>query len=204
MEGDNSGNFFSNKNHLQMFEKQFWQLSLWKNITWDLFQKISVAFQLVFQCIFSHDSKETLKLPRSFNFVCFKKFTVHPGSELPVDQLTKAIVGIKLTCQQTRRSRKKHVDVQGPGPSNMCHVGFGIWNFSAQHQLTLMSGNSGKKWMPRGKFLQKTSQLIIFINISTIVFLPKSSIETQIPKKTKSIFKMLLQLNQTLIMVTWS
>lgn len=198
MEGDNSGNFFSNKNHLQMFEKQFWQLSLWKNITWDLFQKISVAFQLVFQCIFSHDSKETLKLPRSFNFVCFKKFTVHPGSELPVDQLTKAIVGIKLTCQQTRRSRKKHVDVQGPGPSNMCHVGFGIWNFYSD-EWKFGEKMDAKRQVSTKNF--STNHLHKHLNICLS---RKSSLKLKFKKKTKSIFKMLLQLNQTLIMVTWS
>ncbi len=56
------------------------------------------------------------------------------------------------------------MDVQGPGPSNMCHVGFGIWNFSAQHGVYWFTSwvwferkKFGEKMTQRNNFLQKQS-----------------------------------------------
>ena len=94
----------------------------------------------------------------------------------PVDQLTKAIVGIKLTS----------------GSRSFQHLPCWFWNLEFLSSIWGLHGfTSWVWWMERiarkhgcqdASFYQTTSQLIIFINISTFVFLTKSSFETQIPK----------------------
>lgn len=154
------------KKHLQMIESQFWQL--FENNTWDVFQKTSVA----------HTNRNKLWSCRGLSTWFALESSSSTQVPWPVDQLTKAIVGIKLTS----------------GSRSFQHLPCWFWNLEFLSSIWGLHGfTSWVWWMERiarkhgcqdASFYQTTSQLIIFINTSTFVFLTKSSFETQIPKKS--------------------
>ena len=167
MEGDNSGNFFSNKKAAANDWKSI-LATLWKQHLGCFQKKTSVA----------HTNQNKLWSCRGLSTWFALESSSSTQVPWPVDQLTKAIVGIKLTS----------------GSRSFQHLPCWFWNLEFLSSIWGLHGfTSWVWWMERiarkhgcqdASFYQTTSQLIIFINISTFVFLTKSSFETQIPKKS--------------------